>query len=364
MTKPETVGMSSERLTRVDAVIEKAITNKECPGAVLLVAHKGKVVYKKAYGYRMLIPEKEKMTLDTIFDLASVTKPVATSSGIMALAEDGQLRLGDTVARYLPKFAAQGKEDVTLVNLLTHTAGLPAWDKYFEKKLDHEGIIEDICSKKTTYAPGTKFVYSDLGFITLGEIIAKVSGMPENEYVQKRIFKPLGMTDTGYLPSKKKIARCAATEYLPAEKMALKGRVHDGNAFALGGVSGHAGLFSTVDDLAIFCQMVLNGGEYEGKRIFSPLTVREWTKNQSPVPEEAYGFGWVIGTGYASQRGDIFPRGGFGHTGWTGTSIWIDPTSETFIVMLTNRNHPSEDGTVIRLRGLVSNVIASSIIKE
>ncbi len=362
VTEPEKVGMSKEHLALVDDVILKGIEDKATPGAVLLVARKGKIVYKKAYGDRMVEPRREKMTIDTIFDMASVTKPVATASGIMALAEDGKLRLGDKVSYHIPGFEQKGKESVTLVNLLTHTSGLPSWDKYFLKKLDHDGIIADISAKDTTYEPGTRFVYSDLGFIMLGEIIKRVSGMPENEYVQQRIFGPLGMKDTGYLPPKEKWTRCIATE--PREGKMLQGEVHDGNAWSLGGVSGHAGLFSTAEDMAIYCQMILNGGEYNGKRILGPLTIREMTKNQSPVAERDYGYGFVIGTGYASYRGDIFPKGGFGHTGWTGPCFWIDPTSQTFVILLTNRVHPDGKGDVGRLRALVNNIIASSIIKD
>jgi len=362
VAEPERVGMSKERLARVDAVIEKSIEDKEIPGAVLIVGRKGKIVYRKAYGDRMVEPRREKMTVDTIFDMASVTKPMATASGIMALAEDGKLRLGDKVSRYIPGFEQKGKEDVTLVNLLTHTSGLPSWDKYFLKKLDHDGIIADIAAKDTTYEPGTKFVYSDLGFITLGEIIKRVSGMPENEYVQKRIFEPLGMKDTGFLPPKEKWSRCIATE--PRGGQMLQGEVHDGNSWALGGVAGHAGLFSTADDVAIFCQMLLNGGEYNGKQVLGPLTVREMTKNQSPVADREYGYGVVIGTGYASYRGDIFPKGGYGHTGWTGTCFWIDPGTKTFVVLLTNRVHPDGKGDAGRVRALVNNVVASSIVKD
>lgn len=363
MTSPEKVGMSSERLAKVDTVINENIANKETPGAVLLVARKGKVVYKKAYGNRMVEPRIEKMTLDTIFDMASLTKPTATASGIMKLVEDGKIRLIDKVSYYIPEFKENGKKDVTLVNLLTHTSGLPAWDKYFEKKLNPEEIILDIASKATTYEPGTKFVYSDLGYITLGEIIKRVSGKPENEFVAEQIYKPLGMKDTGFLPPKDKWSRCAPTEMRDGKM--LQGEVHDGNAWMLGGVAGHAGLFSTADDMAIFCQMILNGGEYNGVRIFSPLTVRAMTTNQSPLKDEQRGFGWDIGTAYAGQRGDIFPAlQGFGHTGFTGTSVWVDPGSQTFVILLCNRVHPDGKGEILRMRSLVSNVVASSIIKE
>ncbi len=362
MDTPESVGMSSDRLKRVDRVIDESIKNKEIPGAVLLVSHKGKIVYKKAYGYRMVTPRQEKMTVDTIFDMASITKPMATASGIMLLVEDGKIRLQDPVAKYLPGFEVKGKADVPVAYLLTHCSGLPAWDRYATKNLDRDGIIADICSKDTAYEPGTKFVYSDLGFVLLGEIITRVSGVPENEFVAKNLYSRLGMEHTGYLPPDSWKAQCAATE--PRGGKMMQGEVHDPIAYALKGVAGHAGLFSTVDDMAVYFQMLLNGGVIDGVRIFSPLTIREMTKNQSPVAARDYGFGWVIGTSYAGQRGDIFPRGGFGHTGWTGTSVWVDPTSQTFIVLLTNRVHPDGKGDAGRVRALVSNIVASSIMDE
>lgn len=362
MTSPEKVGMSISVLTTVDEVINNSIANKDTPGAVLLVAHKGQVVYKKAYGNRMVNPRIEKMTLDTIFDMASLTKPTATASGIMLLAEEGKLNVNDTVSKYIPEFAQHGKETVTLVNLLTHTSGLKPDGNYVNKNLGYDGIIKDVASMSTTSTPGTKFVYSDLGYITLGEIIRRVSGKPENEFVAERVFKPLGMNDTGFLPPKEKWERCAPTEFRNGKL--LQGQVHDPTAWEMGGVAGHAGLFSTADDMAILCQMFLNGGEYNGVRIFKPETVRLMTTNQSPVTNQPRGLGWDIGSRYAGQRGNVFPKEGFGHTGWTGTSVWVDPASQTFVILLCNRNHPDGKGNVNRLRAQVSNIVATSIIKQ
>ena len=362
MTSPEKVGMSLSVLTTVDDVINVSIANKDTPGAVLLVAHKGQIIYKKAYGNRMVEPHIEKMTVDTIFDMASLTKPTATASGIMILAEEGKLNVNDTVCKYIPDFGQRGKENVTLVNLLTHTSGFIPDGDYVNKNLGYDGIIKDVISMSTTYTPGTKFVYSDVGYITLGEIIKRVSGKPENEFVAERVFKSLGMNDTGFLPPKEKLDRCAPTE-LRNGKL-LQGQVHDPTAWEMGGVAGHAGLFSTADDMAIFCQMILNGGEYNGVRIFKSETVRLMTTNQSPVINQPRGLGWDIGSRFAGQRGNVFPKEGFGHTGWTGTSVWVDPASQTFVILLCNRNHPDGKGNVGRLRSQVSNIVATSIVKE
>ena len=362
VTKPENVGMLSKRLALLDGAIQKSIDNKEVPGVVVLVAHKGKVVYKKAFGNRMVTPRVEKMTVDTIFDLASVTKPTATATGIMKLVEDGKIRLYDRVSTFIPEFAQNGKKDVNLLHLITHSSGLPGWDRYFLKEIEHDGIIKDICSKSTTYEPGTKFVYSDLGFITLGEVITRASGKPENEFVAEQIFQPLGMIDTGYLPPKEKWSRCIATE--ARNGVMLQGQVHDGNAWKMGGVSGHAGLFSTVDDMAIYCQMMLNDGEYNGVRILSPMTVRAMTTNQSLVDDDFRGYGWILLTSNSGQKGDMFPKGiGWGHIGWTGPSVFVDPSSQTTILLFCNRNHPDNSGDGGRLRSIVSNIVASAMVK-
>ncbi|MCX7918999.1 MAG: serine hydrolase [bacterium] len=362
IVKPETVGMISSRLKNLDTVIEQAIAEKNTAGAVILVGHRGKIVYRKAYGYRMLVPKKVPMTIDTMFDLASVTKPTAAGTSIMLLVEEGKLRMYDRVSMFVPEFGQKGKEKVTILHLITHCSGLPAWDKYFLKDgIDKQGVILDICSKSTAYEPGTKFVYSDLGYIMLGEIVERVSGMPLDQFAKKRIFEPLGMNDTMYNPPDALKPRCAATEV--QNGVPLQGRVHDGNAYVMGGVSGHAGLFSTVDDLAVYCQMLLNGGSFGKVRILGPLTVKAITSNQSPVPDVQRGYGWDIGSSYSTLRGDIFPKGSLGHTGWTGTSIWIDLNSKTFVILLCNRNHPTEDGDVTRLRTLVSNIVAGSIVE-
>lgn len=358
-TTPEKVGMSTSILTTVDEIINSTIANKDTPGAVLLVAHKGKIVYKKAYGNRMLKPRVEKMTLDTIFDMASLTKPSATACGIMLLAQDGKLNVNDKVSKYIPEFAQNGKEDVTIANLLVHDSGLKAGGNYFGNQFGYLGVINNIASLSPTYPPGTKYVYSDLGYITLCEIIRRVSGKPENEFVAERIYKPLGMKDTGFLPPKNKLKRCAPTEFRDGKW--LQGQVHDPTAFEMGGVAGHAGLFSTADDMAILCQMLLNGGEYNGVRIFTPESVRLMTNNQSPLADHPRGFGWGVGPHYAGQSGNV----GFGHTGWTGTYAAVDPVSQTIVIILRNRNHPDGKGDIGWVPSQkVTDIVSSSIIKE
>jgi CubicO group peptidase (beta-lactamase class C family) len=214
----------------------------------------------------------------------------------------------------------------------------------------------------TRNVPGTKFVYSDVGYMTLGEIIRRVSGKPENEFVATEIYKPLGLKDTGYLPPKNKWNRCAPTEFRHGEL--LQGQVHDPTAWEMKGVAGHAGLFSTADDMAVICQMFLNNGEFNGVRIFKPETIKLMTTNQSPIANQERGFGWDIGSSYSSQRGQVFPKEGYGHTGWTGPSVWVDPASQTFVILLCNRNHPDGKGNVGRLRSQVSNIVATSMVKK
>jgi CubicO group peptidase (beta-lactamase class C family) len=361
MTSPEKVGISYSVLTTVDDAIKSSIANNEIRGAVLIVARKGKIVYKKAYGNRMVKPHIEKMTIDTIFDMASLTKPTATANGIMLLAQDGKLNVNDKVSKYIPEFGQNGKEEVTVMNLLTHTSGLKPGGRYYGQHFGYDGVIKDIASLSTTYTPGTKYVYSDLGYITLGEIIRRVSGKPENEFVAERIYKPLGLKDTGYLPPKSKWNRCEPTEF--REGKLLQGQVHDPTSYEMGGVAGHAGLYSTADDMAVICQMLLNGGEYNGVRIFKSETVKLMITNQSPTPTRAWGFGWGI---YSADtaRPNAFPKEGFGHIGWTGTAVRVDVPTQTAVILLCSRIHPDGTGNINNVLRQVCNIVGSSIVKE
>ncbi len=360
LAQPESVGMSAERLAAIDGVVRDAIARGELPGAVILVARHGRIVYRKAFGHRALRPEPLPMTIDTVFDLASLTKVVATATSIMILVERGLIRLGDRVSKYIPEFGRNGKERITIEQLLTHRGGLLPDNDLADYQRGPEEALERIYSLSPIYEPGTRFVYSDVGYIVLGELVRRVSGLRLDAFAHRYIFQPLGMRHTMFLPPAQLRAKAAPTE--ERDGRWLIGEVHDPRAFLLGGVAGHAGLFSTADDLAIYCQMMLNGGQYNGVRILSPLGVRRMTSARGLPPNEWRGLGWDINTRYSSNRGDLFPIGSFGHTGFTGTSIWIDPQTESFVIFLSNRVHPDGKGDVVSLRGRVASIVAASII--
>jgi uncharacterized protein YbbC (DUF1343 family)/CubicO group peptidase (beta-lactamase class C family) len=303
------------------------------------------------------------MTPDTIFDLASLTKVIATTTAVMQLVERGMISLEDPVADYWPEFKAHGKEDITVRELLTHYSGLrpdldlkPEWSGY-------ETALPMIVEETPVAVPGTRFIYSDINFETLGEIVRRVSGQPLEVFCAQNIFQPLGMKDTFFSPPPAVHDRIAPTQYQLGEtgKM-LWGEVHDLTAYNMGGVAGHAGLFSTADDLAIFAQLLLNGGTRAGARVLSPLSVEKMTTPQAPPDAMILrGLGWDIDSPYASNRGELYPLGSYGHTGWTGTSIWIDPVSRTYVILLTNRVHPDGKGDVVGLRTRVASVVAAAL---
>lgn len=352
------------RLARVDDLIHGAIAEGKCPGAVLLVGCGDSVVLRKAYGHRSVQPDKVAMTPDTIFDLASLTKVVATATSVTVLLDRGQLNLGDRAVRWLPEFAPNGKDRITLEQLLVHRAGLVADNPLADYAHGPEEAWKRICALKPKSEPGEEFEYSDVGYIVLGEIIRRVSGMPLDEFARQNIFEPLGMRRTAYRPPREWWPQIAPRSRRNGEWMI--GDVHDPRAYALGCVAGHAGLFSTADDLSRYCRMILRGGEIDGRRILSPLAVREMTRAR---PEGATtgvrGLGWDILTGYGQPRGDLFARyRSFGHTGFTGTCFWIDPTTGVYFILLTNAVHPDEKGNVLDLRRKVANVIASSILTD
>jgi uncharacterized protein YbbC (DUF1343 family)/CubicO group peptidase (beta-lactamase class C family) len=357
VTKPEDVGMSAERLDRIDGAVKAAVERGDLPGAVVLVLHRDKVVFRRAYGLRSKKPAEVPMTDDTVFDLASLTKPIATATSVMLLVEQGKLRISDPVAQHLPAFAAKGKDKITIEQLLLHTSGLIADNPVADYKDGRDKAIQRICDLEPTQSPGTKFVYSDVNFIVLGEIVAKLSGKPLAEFAKANVFTPLGMSETGYKPDDALKKRCAPTEQREGRWMV--GEVHDPRAYLLDGVAGHAGLFSTADDLARYALMVLHEGTLDGKRVLSPLTVRLMTTPRD-VPNGQRAYGWDVRTSYSSNRGELFK--GFGHTGFTGTSIWIDPDSETAVIFLSNRVHPDGKGNVNRVRGQVATLAAAAII--
>jgi uncharacterized protein YbbC (DUF1343 family)/CubicO group peptidase (beta-lactamase class C family) len=347
------------KLAEIDAAIEQAIADKRCPGAVLWLEHRG-VVYHKAYGNRALVPKVEPMTEDTIFDAASLTKVVACTPAVMLLIERGQVKLDEHVQTYIPEFTGGGKENVTVRQLLTHTSGLRG---DIETRTDWHGqpaAIQKACEEKLLTPPGSAFRYSDINFFMLGEIVQRVAKMHLEEFVARNIYRPLKMTDTGYLPPNSKLTRIAPTEVV--DDQPFRGVVHDPTSRHMGGVAGHAGLFFTAADLARYARMLLNDGELNGVRIFKPETVRLMTSVQTPASLEARrGLGWDIDTGYSGPRGKHFPLGSYGHTGWTGTSLWLDPFSQTFVILLSNRNHPDEKGNVGPLRAKLGTLAAEAI---
>ena len=319
------------------------------------------MIYRKAYGLRALEPRREVMTLDTVFDLASLTKVIVTSTAVMQLVERGKVRLNDPVAKYLPEFAQNGKQDITVRQLLTHYSGLApdldlktAWEgKETAYRMAFAATPED--------APGSKFSYSDINFIVLGALVERVSGETLDAYATRHIFVPLKMMRTRYVPPVAGRAgwmeKIAPTQYDEHERM-LRGVVHDPTVRRMGGVAGQAGLFSTGDDLAKFAQALLNGGD----GILSALSVEKMTRpEQPPAAPVLRGFGWDIDSPYSSNRGDLLPVGGFGHTGFTGTSVWIDPTTKTYIILLTNAVHPRGKGNAVALRSKVATAVAAAL---
>ena len=345
------------RLAVLDPIINDAIAQQQIPGAVLMVGHDGQVAYRKAYGSRAIEPRREAMTLDTVFDCASMTKVVATTPAIMQLWEQGKFRMSDPVAKYLPEFGQNGKQDITIRQLLVHYSGLApdldlvkAWEgKETAYRMAFEGAPE--------WAPGSTFVYSDINFEVLGALVERLSGESLDEYAAKHIFGPLGMKDTRFLPPRSWEPRIAPTEEDENHHM-LRGVVHDPTARRMGGVAGHAGVFSTADDLALFAQALLDGG----RGVLSPATIAKMTAPQQPVNETAVrGFGWDIDSPFSTNRGELLPVGSYGHTGFTGTSLWIDPATKTYIVLLTNAVHMKEKGSVISLRTRVATAVAAAL---
>jgi len=362
----------------MDAVIQAAIAKKDLPGAVVLVGRHGKTVWRKAYGARAVEPQREAMTTDTIFDLASLTKVVATTTSVMILIEQGKIRLGDSVVQFIPEMKGEGRDAITIEHLLTHMTGFAPDFDLRDRWTGYDEAIKRLYREPLRSQPGTRFVYSDINYIALGEVVHRVSGMMLDEFTRQNIFGPLGMHDTGFRPDAKLRSRIAPTEkrrgqmnYLgdsgadagPQGEQWLRGEVHDPTSSRMGGVAGHAGLFSTADDLAIFCQMLLNGGVYNGARVLSPLTIATMTQPRA-VSESgaARGLGWDMASTFSTNRGDLFPLGSFGHTGFTGTSVWIDPASDSFVIFLSNRVHPDGKGDVGPVRGRVASIVASSIV--
>ena len=382
---PEQAGMDSRKLMYADQAIEAAIVGKEIPGAVLAIVRNGKMAYLKAYGNKRLYPDTEPMTTNTIFDMASCSKSMSTAICAMILAERGKIRFLDPVSRYIPEFKDWESEDgkarkvIRIADLLTHTSGLPPYGptEELEKKYgspNPAGLMEYIAGCQRDFEPQTDFQYSCLNFITLQHIIETVSGQSLRDFARENIFDVLGMAHTDYLPCRRdkngewintalpfQLKDIAPTEKQPGGQV-LCGQVHDPLARILNdGISGNAGVFSCAEDIAILCAALQNGGEWNGRRILSPQGV----KAMRTVPRATAGLGrslgWDVFTAYASNSGDFFGPNTYGHTGYTGTSIVIDPDNDTSVILLINAVHPEDGHSVVRLRSLVSNVVASSL---
>ena len=374
---PLTKVFRADKLAEMDAAITSAIASHQIPGGVLWVEHNG-VAYHQAFGNRALVPAREAMTEDTIFDAASLTKVVACTPAVLRLVERGAVKLDEPVKTYIPEFTGDGRDEITVKQLLTHVSGLPP---DIETKSDWHGQSEAIrkaCAIPLQAPSGRTFKYSDINFFLLGEIVQRVSGLPLEVFVRREIFQPLKMRDTGYLPPPEKLFRIAPTEVVSVGVQASawpgntlkrelqptpwRGVVHDPTARHMGGVAGHAGLFLTANDLARYARMLLNQGELDGVKIFQPETVRRMTGVQTPPEISAKrGLGWDINTSCSGPRGEIFPIGSYGHTGWTGGSVWIDPGSKTFVIFLSNRNHPTEAGSVGALRHRLGTLAAEAV---
>ena len=368
---PAGSGMDLARLDGIPPLIEQAIADKKLPGAVVLIGRGDRIVYQKAIGNRAVTPAAEPMTLDTIFDLASLTKVVATTTSVMKLVEDGKIRLNDRVADHIPGFERNRKANITIRHLMAHTSGLRPDLDSANPWTGADTAIQLALDEAPSAAPGERFVYSDINYFLLGDIVRRVSGLPLDAFSRKHIFEPLGMKDTMFLPPTSLAGRIAPTEPCtefgwpcdgPGKKM-MRGVVHDWTARRMGGVAGHAGLFSTAADLSIFCRMLLDGGSYKGVRILAPLTVAKMTTPVSaPGDPNVRGLGWDVDSSFSSNRGELLPIGSFGHTGFTGTSLWIDPVTQTYVVFLSNRVHPDGKGDVTPLRARVATVAASAIL--
>ncbi len=358
LAAPDAVGLDAACLSQIDGVVAAGIDAGEMPGCVVCIGRQGKIAYLKAYGYQQIEPEKSEMTIDTVFDMASITKPVATATSTMLLVHRGSLKLNDRVAEHLPEFAQNGKDQVTIEDLLLHQSGLTPDNALSDYEDGPAKAFENVYALSLRAEPKTKFMYSDVGFIVLAELIRKKTGQDVHEFSQENIFRPLGMSETGYLPRQELRERSAATEQ--REGRWMRGEVHDPRAYCLGGVAGHAGLFSTAQDLAVFAQMLLNGGEYNGKRILDTGTLDVMTAGYE-VSSGIRGLGWDKQTGYSSNKGDGFSERAFGHGGFTGTTFWVDPELDLFVIFLSNRLHPDGKGTVNKLAGRIGTITAEAV---
>ncbi len=342
----------------VDQAALDAVSAGEIPGAVILVGHGDRILYRKAFGSKSLVPAPEPMTADTVFDVASLTKVVATAPAILLLTEQGRLALDAPLGKYLKEFGGRAYREVTIQRVLTHTAGLPELPPVETVREGFPRVAQALAGVGLQHPPGAAFHYSDTGFILLGELVRRVSGEPLDRFVGRRLFEPLGMRDSTFNPDARLRPRIAPTEVI--ESGVLRGRVHDGNARLLGGVAGHAGLFSTADDLARFCRMLVSGGRFQGKQILKRATIQMMLSPHA-AGDGLRGLGWDMSSPFSGALGPFFPQGSVGHTGFTGTALWVDPASKSYLIILTNRVHPYGKGKVAELRMRVAAAVGAAL---
>jgi beta-glucosidase-like glycosyl hydrolase/CubicO group peptidase (beta-lactamase class C family) len=355
------VGFSAEKMKMVDQLLEDFVQEKAFPGGVLAVGYHGTLAHLKTFGRLTYEVDSPRAVENTIYDLASLTKVVATTTMAMMLVDDGRLNLDKPVQDFLPRFQGPGKEKVTVRQLLTHSSGIDWWAPLYKDLSGKKAYVEHIEQMDLVYEPGTKSLYSDLGLILLGEILERVAGQSLNVFTREQIFEPLGMKDTHFQPSEALLERIAPTEFDEWRGRLLHGEVHDENAHALGGVAPHAGLFSTAGDLARFVQTILNGGVFEHHRLISRPTIEHFVE-RAGVPDSSRALGWDTKSPEKSSAGSFFSPNSFGHTGFTGTSIWIDPDRELFVILLTNRVHPTRENHLIRkVRPAVADAVVNAL---
>lgn len=355
---PADVGLNAEHLKFIDVEVEREITARRLPGCVVLVGRQGRVAFLKAYGQRQLAPKPVPMTTDTVFDLASITKPVATATSLMILVQQGRLQIRDRVAQHIPEFGQNGKDRITVLQLLTHQSGLIPDNELEDFKDGSDKAYERIFALRPLADPGAQFLYSDVGFLVLGALVQRLSGKDVHKFSQEHIFAPLGMTETGYVPPEALRNRAAPTE-MRGDRW-IQGEVHDPRAHRLDGIAGHAGLFSTASDLAVYAQMMLNRGTYGGVQVLSPRTVDVMTQPIS-VPSGLRALGWDVQSGFSINKGELMSSAAFGHGGFTGTGLWIDPELDLFVIFLSNRVHPDGKGQVNPLVGRIGTIAAAAI---
>jgi serine-type D-Ala-D-Ala carboxypeptidase len=338
---------ASRSMEKVDRLLDSFRERGAFPGGVLAVGHRGALVHVHPFGRLTYDADAPAVTAETLYDLASLTKVIATTTMAMILVDEGRLDLDRPVQEFLPGFQGPGKETVTVRHLLTHSSGLDAVAPLYKEVQGRAAFIERIEAMDLGYPPGSRSTYSDLGIILLGEILERAAGQPLEAFVRERVLGPLGMLNTMFRPPPELWPRIAPTEFDPWRGRLVQGEVHDENAFAMGGVAPHAGLFGTAADLARLAQMLLNGGVLDGRRIVSRETIELFTR-RAGIPGSDRALGWDTKSAEGSSAGTLFSPRSFGHTGFTGTSIWIDPERRLYVILLTNRVHPTRENNLIR----------------